>query len=149
MVQIDQLYIVAGPAEPGAYNEEEEDARKQATKQAKLAKLEEEWKAEQQTSKGWWWWSPLSISLPSNVIANLQVGDSPYEMSHAHYWLLCFAQVIVNDVHIRYEDRDAVPGRPFSVGVLLENISAQSTDENWVRCITHALAINRHDLGWW
>ncbi len=74
VVQIDQLYIVAGPTQPGAYNEEEEAARKETVKQALLAKLEEEWKTEQQTNKGsWWFLSPLSVSLPSNVIANLQV----------------------------------------------------------------------------
>ena len=73
VVQIDQLYIVAGPTQPGTYNEEEEAAREQTVKEALLAKLEEEWKAEQQTNSGWWFWSPLSVSLPSNVIANLQV----------------------------------------------------------------------------
>ena len=45
----------------------------------------------------------------------------------------CFhTQVIINDVHIRYEDSEADPSRPFSVGVVIDNISAQSTDENWV-----------------
>ena len=73
VVQIDQLYIVAGPAKPGVYNEEEEAALAQAAKRVKLDKLEEEFKAEQQKNKGWWFWSPLTVSLPSNVIANLQV----------------------------------------------------------------------------
>ena len=41
-------------------------------------------------------------------------------------------KVIVNDVHIRYEDAEADPAHPFSVGLLLENLSAQSTDEYWV-----------------
>lgn len=51
------------------------------------------------------------------------------------YTMACI-QIIVNDVHIRYEDQDANPSRPFTVGVMLENISAQSTDEDWVRIIT-------------
>lgn len=76
VVQIDQLYIVAGPAQPGAYNEEEELAREQTAKQVKLAKLEEGWRAEQQRGRGWWFWSPFSASLPSNVIANLQVSGA-------------------------------------------------------------------------
>ena len=42
-------------------------------------------------------------------------------------------QIIVNDVHIRYEDSDADPAHPIAVGIMLENISVQSTDENWVR----------------
>ena len=41
-------------------------------------------------------------------------------------------QVIVNDVHIRYEDSDADPAHPIAVGIMLENISVQSTDGNWV-----------------
>ncbi len=41
-------------------------------------------------------------------------------------------QVIVNDVHIRYEDTDADPSRPFAIGLMLERMSAQSTDEDWV-----------------
>ena len=40
-------------------------------------------------------------------------------------------QVIINDVHVRYEDSS--PGvSPFSLGVLVSSISVQSTDENWV-----------------
>lgn len=40
--------------------------------------------------------------------------------------------MIINNVHIRYEDSEADPSRPFSVGMVIDNISAQSTDENWV-----------------
>ena len=38
----------------------------------------------------------------------------------------------MNDVHIRYEDNQSDPGQPFTMGVTLDNVSAQSTDENWV-----------------
>ena len=41
-------------------------------------------------------------------------------------------QVVVNDVHIRYEDSEADPAHPFSIGILLERFSAQSTDKYWV-----------------
>jgi len=37
----------------------------------------------------------------------------------------------VNDIHIRYEDSGADPAHPFAMGIMLENISVQSTDENW------------------
>ena len=39
----------------------------------------------------------------------------------------------MNDIHIRYEDSGADPTHPFAMGIMLENISVQSTDENWVR----------------
>ena len=50
------------------------------------------------------------------------------------YYIFNFipVKVIVNDVHIRYEDAEADPSHPFTIGLLLENLSAQSTDEYWV-----------------
>lgn len=39
----------------------------------------------------------------------------------------------MNDIHIRYEDSGADPAHPFAMGIMLENISVQSNDENWVR----------------
>lgn len=41
-------------------------------------------------------------------------------------------KVVVNNVHIRYEDAEADPAHPFAIGMLLENFSAQSTDKYWV-----------------
>ncbi len=84
MVQIDQLYIVAGATRPGTYNEEEELAREQTLKQALLVQLEEEWRQaeQQQSSQGWWSWSPLS--MPANVIANLQVTGEGLRITHTH-----------------------------------------------------------------
>ena len=38
----------------------------------------------------------------------------------------------MNDVHIRYEDAEADPAQPFSIGVRLERVSVESADENWV-----------------
>ena len=38
----------------------------------------------------------------------------------------------MNDVHIRYEDSEADSAHPFTLGLLLDNLSAQSTDEYWV-----------------
>jgi hypothetical protein len=55
------------------YDAEEEEEARQAKKQARLCKLEEQWKAEQRKSSSWWFWSPLSVSFPSNVLENLQV----------------------------------------------------------------------------
>ena len=53
---------------------EEEERQSQSKKQAKLDKLEQQWKSEQQKAGGgWWFWSPFTVSFPSNVIANLQV----------------------------------------------------------------------------
>ena len=54
------------------YDPEKEEAAAQAKKHARLAKMEDKWKEDQQQSKGWWFLAPFS-SFPSNVIENLQV----------------------------------------------------------------------------
>ena len=49
-------------------------------------------------------------------------------------------QIIMNDIHIRYEDSLTIPGRVFAVGMTMESLSAQSTDDEWVNssvCIIH------------
>ena len=41
-------------------------------------------------------------------------------------------QIKITDVHIRYEEKEACPGLPFAVGVTVESISAQTTNDQWV-----------------
>ena len=41
-------------------------------------------------------------------------------------------QIKITDVHIRYEDEEACPGVPFAVGMTVESISAQTTNDQWV-----------------
>jgi len=41
-------------------------------------------------------------------------------------------QLNVSDVHIRYEDTVTNPSCPFSFGVVIKKLSAQSTDSSWV-----------------
>ncbi len=66
---------------------EEEDEAAQSRKEAKLNKLEEQWKVEQEISSSWWYWSPISLTFPSNVIANLQVGKYFMEIIFSIYGL--------------------------------------------------------------
>ena len=48
--------------------------------------------------------------------------------------LLTF-QLKVKDVHLRYEDTTTIPGCSFACGVVIKELSAQSTDGTWVRLI--------------
>ena len=64
---------------------------------------------------------------------------STYTITEKDHSLLF--QIIVNDVHIRYEDGQADPSQPFTMGVTLENVSAQSTDENWVGLLGVCLSL--------
>ena len=68
----------------------EEELGAQAAKQATLDQLEKDWKAEQQEKKPQgWFWTSFSGSFTSNVIANLQVTESPIQPSvRAHVKLI-------------------------------------------------------------
>lgn len=41
-------------------------------------------------------------------------------------------QLKINDVHLRYEDKLTDPEHPFSWGIIINGLYAQSTDESWV-----------------
>ena len=55
------------------FDSEEEERLNQSKKQAKLDRLEQQWKTEQQKSNSWWFWSPFNVTFPSSVLENLQV----------------------------------------------------------------------------
>lgn len=40
-------------------------------------------------------------------------------------------QIFINDIHIRYEDDVSNPDHPFVLGITLDSLFAQSTNENW------------------
>ena len=50
----------------------------------------------------------------------------------SHYF---FYQVKVCNIHVRYEDRYTNPKRPFSIGLTLQELLFQTTDENWKPCV--------------
>ena len=41
-------------------------------------------------------------------------------------------QLRIRSVHVRYEDCSTIVGIPFAAGFIIKNLSAYSTDENWV-----------------
>jgi vacuolar protein sorting-associated protein 13A/C len=41
-------------------------------------------------------------------------------------------QLFLDNVHVRYEDSDSHPERPFSFGFTLNCLHMQSTDDKWV-----------------
>ena len=64
---------------------------------------------------GWWsesWWPSLYSSFSTTVAENLQL--------------------VISDVHFRYEDRILNPERPFAFGITIGNLAARSTDDKWV-----------------
>ena len=73
---------------------EEENRRAQAHKLAKLAKMEQDWRAEQQGGRGSWFWNSFATSFTSNIIENIQVGvvghthTLMFDFGPIHRWIL-------------------------------------------------------------
>ena len=54
--------------------------------------------------------------------------------------MITIFQLKIEDVHIRYEDSTTIPNESFAFGITIKSLSAQSTDENWVRNYVHCIA---------
>ena len=48
--------------------------------------------------------------------------------------ILCtsFLQLVISDVHFRYEDATTEENMSFAFGITIDKLSAQSTNETWV-----------------
>ncbi|KAJ2900637.1 hypothetical protein MKZ38_002296 [Zalerion maritima] len=112
-VYIEDVFLLASPKEEAAYDEEDEDRRKQRLKMEKLdsaellkeRSLEGLSEAEQKRSQS------FTQSLVTKIVDNLQV--------------------TVKNIHVRYEDSISAPNHPFALGVTLAEFSAVSTDGEW------------------
>ena len=58
------------------------------------------------------WWPSLYSSFSTTVAENLQL--------------------VITNVHFRYEDSILSPEEPFAFGITIGNLAAQSTDDKWV-----------------
>ena len=112
-VVIDDIYLLATPADSTVYDPEEDERRKQQVKMEKLTNAElltaqpSAGMSEADEAKN----QSFTTSLVSRVIDNLQI--------------------TVRNIHIRYEDKLSVPGHPFAAGFTLSGFTAHSTDEFW------------------
>ncbi|CCG84915.1 protein of unknown function [Taphrina deformans PYCC 5710] len=111
-VHINNVYLLACPKVDQEYDEEDEKRRAQALKQEKLDSAEllnrrtpELSNEESKKSQS------FADSMSTKIIDNLQI--------------------MIQGVHIRYEDEISSPGNPFSVGLTLSELSATSVDRNW------------------
>lgn len=112
-VFIEDVFLLASPKEEAAYDEEEEDRRKQRIKMEKLDSAElikersQEGLSQEEQKKS----QSFTESLVTKIVDNLQV--------------------TVKNIHVRYEDSISAPGHPFALGITLEEFSAVSTDGEW------------------
>lgn len=55
-------------------------------------------------------------------------------------------QVVIKNIHVRFEDNKSHSQKPFAVGLTLSNLSAVSTDENWVEAFIEDSKAPTHKL---
>ena len=112
-VFIEDIFLLASPKEEAAYDEDEEERRKQRIKMEKLDSAElikersQEGLSQEEQKKS----QSFTESLVTKIVDNLQV--------------------TVKNIHVRYEDSISAPGHPFALGITLEEFSAVSTDGEW------------------
>lgn len=116
IVHINKLYLVAGPLQHSEYDEEKERERERARKKKRLDALEAQWLAarSENAGGGFWsgsWWPSLYSSFSTTIAENLQL--------------------VISDVHFRYEDGTTTDSLPFAFGITMAKLSAQSTNEVW------------------
>ncbi|XP_063952525.1 intermembrane lipid transfer protein VPS13A-like isoform X3 [Lytechinus pictus] len=113
---LEGLYVVAAPNADIKYNAEKDKKQKFEAKQRTLQRVEDAKTKEKEKDKVK---DPKADSfaekLAMQVVKNVQVK--------------------VCDIHIRYEDRTTNPKAPFALGATLQNISLETTDENWLPCV--------------
>jgi len=114
-VEIENLFVLAKPKSDITYDAKKDEEEKLEKKQRQLENIEEARKREEDAKKkGKEKEEPDSFAekLATQVIKNLQV--------------------TIKNIHIRYEDSITTPGFPFSIGVTLDELSALTTDGNFV-----------------
>ncbi|KAL7624686.1 Vacuolar protein sorting-associated protein 13 [Parahypoxylon ruwenzoriense] len=112
-VFIEDVFLLASPKEEAAYDEDEEERRKQRLKMEKLdsAELLKERSKEGLSQEEQKRSQSFTESLVTKIVDNLQV--------------------TVKNIHVRYEDSISAPGHPFALGVTLAEFSAVSTGGDW------------------
>ncbi|EEH20971.2 hypothetical protein PABG_03202 [Paracoccidioides brasiliensis Pb03] len=128
-VDIQDVFLLAAPKEDATYDPEEERRRQHAIKMEKLESAEI--LKEQQNTDGMSQEERLknqsfTQSLTTAIIDNLQV--------------------VIKNVHFRYEDSIAAPGHPFALGITVKELSAVSTNGEWKPTFVQSTSGTSHKL---
>ncbi|PNH66081.1 hypothetical protein VD0001_g8276 [Verticillium dahliae] len=127
-VFIEDVFLLASPKEDAAYDEDEEERRKQRIKMEKLdsAELLKERSQEGLSSEEQKKNQSFTQSLVTKIVDNLQV--------------------TIKNIHVRYEDSISTPGHPFALGVTLQEFSAVSTNGEWTPTFIQDSTKSTHKL---
>lgn len=114
-VIVEDVYLLAAPIVLTEYDAEDDERREQQLKQDKLRDLE-----------------AVQSTLNSNPSLALELSGNESFTESLVTKIVDNVQVTIRNIHIRYEDEEVLTESPYSVGVTLQELSALSTDENWV-----------------
>ncbi|RXN28795.1 vacuolar sorting-associated 13A isoform X3 [Labeo rohita] len=113
---LDEVYLLIVPTASIKYDAEKEDRQLQEARQRELQRIEEtKQKAAEKENPKAEKQDTFVEKLVTQVIKNLQVK--------------------ISNIHVRYEDDVTNPNAPLSFGVSLQNLSLQTTDQNWNPCL--------------
>ncbi|EDO34505.1 predicted protein [Nematostella vectensis] len=121
VAQIDGLYLLVRPNTGIHYNAEKEEKAQQEKKKRQLEAIELARKLEEEKKKA--------------VSDKESKEDKDSFVEKLAMQVVKNLQIYISNIHVRYEDTVTHPDAPFSLGITLENLSAQSTDENWIPSI--------------
>ncbi|GMM46069.1 membrane morphogenesis protein [Pichia kluyveri] len=118
-ILIENCFILASAKLPSNFNLKEELEKKLNAKRQKLKDLE-------------------IISENNEIIDDLNPNNNNNNKSQSTFTesliskIIDNLQITIKNIHIRYEDFDCYTKLPYSFGITLDELSAVSTDENWV-----------------
>lgn len=117
-IHIEELYLVAHPITDFTYNEEVERKIMQDYKMNLLDSLELKFQSQYESmneanyyQSSYSSWLSATTSFVTNIVENLQLK--------------------IKSVHIRYENLSNSPKAQFACGLVIKNLSIQSTDDQW------------------
>ncbi|ORZ00047.1 hypothetical protein BCR41DRAFT_313859 [Lobosporangium transversale] len=127
-VYINNVYLLCVPKGESDYDADEEAARAQALKEDRLANAE-----------------LLSTKPAAGMDGRTEKKNATF-LNQLVTKVVDNLQVSINNIHVRYEDKMSDPKHPFSAGLTLSQLSAVSTDGDWVPTFIHDEANTIHKL---
>ncbi|XP_061789259.1 intermembrane lipid transfer protein VPS13A isoform X1 [Nerophis lumbriciformis] len=113
---LDGVYLLIVPTASIKYDQEKEEKQLQEARQRELQRIEE-------------------TKLKAAEIENPSLQKQDTFMEKLVTQIIKNVQVKISNIHVRYEDNVTNPHCPLSFGVSLENLSLQTSDENWNPCL--------------
>ncbi|KAK3591108.1 hypothetical protein CHS0354_035920 [Potamilus streckersoni] len=108
-IQIQDVYVLAGPITDRQYDPELERGLQNAIKRQML--------------------ETLQTSAVNNMVNTAD--ENPGFFEKVYTYIINNLQVSIGNIHVRYEDTMTNPDHPFACGVMLKHLRAQTTDSRW------------------